>query len=86
MTDAQPSHIVTSYEQELTRLRAAISEMGGRVEVQLSDAIRAISRRDAALAARCQAADASIDAMEDEIEELTLRMIALRQPVARDLR
>lgn len=86
MTDTQASHIVTSYEQELTRLRSAISEMGGRVEVQLTDAIRAISRRDAALAARCQAADASIDAMEDEIEELTLRMIALRQPVARDLR
>jgi phosphate transport system protein len=81
-----PGHIVTAYDDELSSLRTAISEMGGRVEVQLTDAIMAISKRDDEIARRCQEADASIDAMEDEIEALTLRMIALRQPVAHDLR
>ena len=82
----EDQHIVSSYDQELERMHVAISEMGGRVEAQLTDAIQSITKRDADLAQRCLDADASIDAMEDEIEALTLRMIALRQPVARDLR
>ncbi len=80
------SHIVSSYDDELNGLRSAISEMGGLVEAQLSNAIQAIARRDDALAAQCIEADKRIDGMEDQIEAQTLRMLALRQPVAQDLR
>ena len=52
----------------------------------MANAIAAIGRRDDTLAKRCQEADAEIDAMEDKIESLTLRMLALRQQVALDLR
>lgn len=83
MTD---SHIVSSFDEELDGLRSAISRMGGLVEVQLTNAIQAIARRDDGLAARCIEADKEIDDLEDHIEALTLRMLALRQPVAHDLR
>jgi len=72
-------HIVTQFDEELDELRATIARMGGLVEQQMANAISAIGRRDDTLARRCQEADAEIDA-------LTLRMLALRQPVAFDLR
>lgn len=80
------SHIVSSFDEELDGLRSAISRMGGLVEAQLSNAIQAIAKRDDALATRCVEADKEIDDLEDQIEALTLRMLALRQPVAHDLR
>lgn len=80
------SHIVSSFDEELDGLRSAISRMGGLVEAQLSNAIQAIAKRDDALAAHCVAADKEIDDLEDHVEALTLRMLALRQPVAHDLR
>lgn len=80
------SHIVSSFDEELNGLRSAISRMGGLVEAQLSNAIQAIAKRDDALATRCVEADKEIDDLEDHIEALTLRMLALRQPVAHDLR
>lgn len=80
------SHIVSSFDEELDGLRSAISRMGGLVEAQLSNAIQAIAKRDDALATRCIEADKEIDDLEDQIEALTLRMLALRQPVAHDLR
>jgi len=79
-------HIVSSFDDELNEMRAVIAQMGGLVEEQMANAISAIGRRDDSLARRCQEADAAIDAMEDKIEALTLRMLALRQPVALDLR
>ena len=80
------SHIVSSFDEELDGLRSAISRMGGLVEAQLSNAIQAIAKRDDALATRCVEADKEIDDLEDHVEALTLRMLALRQPVAHDLR
>ncbi|WPZ35562.1 phosphate signaling complex protein PhoU [Thalassobaculum sp. OXR-137] len=80
------SHIVSSFDEELDGLRSAISRMGGLVEAQLSNAIQAIAKRDDALAAQCVEADKAIDDLEDQVEALTLRMLALRQPVAHDLR
>src|SRR3546814_5083423 len=79
-------HIVTQFDEELNEMRALIAQMGGLVEQQMADAIAAVSRRDEALARRCQEADVEIDRMEDKVEALTLRMLALRQPVAFDLR
>ncbi len=80
------SHIVSSFDEELDGLRSAISRMGGLVEAQLANAIQAIAKRDDALAAQCVEADKAIDDLEDQVEALTLRMLALRQPVAHDLR
>jgi phosphate transport system protein len=79
-------HIVKQFDEELDEMRATIAQMGGMVEQQMTNAIMAISRRDEVMAKRCQEADSEIDAMEDKIEALTTRMLALRQPVALDLR
>ncbi|SDF74300.1 MULTISPECIES: phosphate signaling complex protein PhoU [Thalassobaculum] len=80
------SHIVSSFDDELDGLRSAISRMGGLVEAQLANSIQAIAKRDDALATQCVEADKAIDDLEDQVEALTLRMLALRQPVAHDLR
>lgn len=80
------SHIVSSFDEELNELKSSISRLGGLVEAQLASAIQSIAKRDEAMAARCIEADKRIDEMEDQVEAQTLRMLALRQPVARDLR
>jgi phosphate transport system protein len=79
-------HIVKSYEQELKRLRDLIVEMGGMVESQVTLACAAILNRDRAAAAQAMEADPKVDAREHEIEQFVIRMLALRQPMAGDLR
>lgn len=85
MTDAT-DHIVKRYDQELQGLRQRAVAMGGLVESQLGEATRAVLDRDAALAARVVADDARIDAMERDLEAQAIRLLALRQPLAGDLR
>jgi phosphate transport system protein len=63
-----------------------ITEMGGIVESQVALAAEAIMHRDAAAATRAVEEDPKVDAMEREIEALAIRLLALRQPVASDLR
>lgn len=79
-------HIVKSFEEELELLATAIAQMGGLNEVQLSAAIDALSKRDIELAKRTVHEDQRIDALEHEIETGAVRLIALRQPMASDLR
>lgn len=79
-------HIVKSFDDELKWLDNAIAEMGGLAETQLAAAIDALSRRDAERAAEIVTWDARIDALENEINSFTVRMLALRQPKASDLR
>jgi len=79
-------HIVKSYDQELRRLQGLVVGMGGMVENQVALACEAILQRDEAAAARAIEADVAVDAREREIEEAVIRMLALRQPVAQDLR
>jgi phosphate transport system protein len=79
-------HIVKSYDEELTRLRNMIVEMGGLAESQLSAAIDAVAKRDSALAALVVEGDAKVDDLERELDNLAIRLLALRQPMARDLR
>jgi phosphate transport system protein len=86
MSDAAPEHLVKSYDQELNKLRTMITEMGGIVENQVALAAEAIMHRDAAAATRAVEDDPKVDAMEREIEALAIRLLALRQPVASDLR
>jgi len=79
-------HIVKSYEQDLKRLRHMITEMGGMVENQVAMACTAILQRDRAAAAQAIETDAKVDEREHEIEQYVIRLLALRQPVAGDLR
>ncbi|MEQ8281412.1 MAG: phosphate signaling complex protein PhoU [Parvibaculum sp.] len=79
-------HIVKSFQEELDALSTSIAQMGGLTEAQLSASIEAVVRRDAQLAERTIREDQRIDALEAEIESHAIRMIALRQPMAADLR
>ncbi len=79
-------HIIKSYDQELQRLDNIVAEMGGTAESQLASAMDAIIKRDADLAAVVIESDARVDELEREVESLVVRLLALRQPMARDLR
>jgi phosphate transport system protein len=79
-------HIVKSYDEELKRLTNAIAEMGGAAESQLDQAIQAVAKRDSELAGRVVRNDSAIDQLEETVQNQTMRLLALRQPVARDLR
>ena len=81
-----PEHLVKSYDQELKRLGNLITEMGGIVENQVADAAEAIMQRDTEMAARVVEADPRVDAIEREVEQFVIRLLALRQPMAGDLR
>ncbi len=79
-------HTVRAYGDELTAVAANLSHMGGLAEAQLADAIEAIVKRDLKLAEHTVENDVLIDELENEIEHQALRLLALRQPVALDLR
>jgi phosphate transport system protein len=79
-------HIVKSYDEELSRLNNMIVEMGGLAEAQLSAAIDAVAKRDSELAASVVEGDAQVDDLQRELDNLAIRLLALRQPMARDLR
>jgi phosphate transport system protein len=81
-----PEHLVKSFDQELKRLRNLITEMGGIVESQVAMAADAIMDRDVAAATRAVEEDPKVDALEREVEQFVIRLLALRQPVAGDLR
>ena len=79
-------HIIKSYDEELERLSKMIVEMGGLAESQLASAIEAVVTRDSALAARVIEGDDKVDQLERDLDNLAVRLLALRQPMARDLR
>ena len=79
-------HIIKSYDEELRRLNNTITEMGGLAESQLAAAIEAVVERDSELAASVVEGDAKVDQLQRELDNLALRLLALRQPMARDLR
>src|SRR6185312_16081439 len=81
-----PEHLVKSFDLELKRLRNMMAEMGGIVESQVALAAEAIMNRDSAAATRAVEADPKVDALERQIEQFVVRMLALRQPMAGDLR
>ena len=79
-------HIVRVYDQELDQLNNSIAQMGGLAEIQIANAIEAVMKRDPALGLKTVEADAKIDEMEHEVQNQVVRLLALRQPMARDLR
>ncbi len=86
LQQAKPQHIVKSYSQELQRLHDLMTEMGGLVENQVALATKAIIEGDPAVAARAVEQDPAIDALERKAEQMAITMLALRQPMAADLR
>ncbi len=86
MADAQPEHIVRSYEQDLAHLRDRIAQMGGLVEAQVAAAAAAVVQQDSAAATHAMEQDPAVDALERDVETQVIRMLALRQPMAQDLR
>jgi phosphate transport system protein len=83
---ATTGHTVKAFDDDLGQLRALVSEMGGRAEAAITDALQALVRRDLDAAARIVEDDKKIDAIQDEIERQVVRLIALRAPMADDLR
>jgi phosphate transport system protein len=79
-------HTVKAFDQDIGQLRALISQMGGLAEQAIEDAMLALQRGDAALAREVRKKDKQIDAIESELEKLVVRVIALRAPMADDLR
>lgn len=79
-------HTVKSYDEELAHLTNIIARMGGMAEAQFAAALQALSKRDSDLAARVVAGDSRVDELEHEVQQFTVRLLALRQPVASDLR
>jgi len=79
-------HIDRHYEAELRELRRLVLEMGGLVEKQIADAIDALVSRDSEAAERIIARDHAVNQMDVEIDDTCLRLLALHQPTARDLR
>ena len=84
--EQQHEHIVRSYEEELAHLNNKIARMGGLVEKVLGQSFEALERRDPELAVATIKEDEEIDALERQIEEQAVIMIAKRQPLAYDLR
>ncbi len=86
MSSAEDPHIVKSYDAELAELRASIARMGELAGQQLHAALEAAAARDGDAAARVVASDSAVDALEQRIHDLGVRILLLRAPVAEDLR
>jgi phosphate transport system protein len=83
----QPSgHTLKAFDEDLDRLRALISEMGGIAEHAIREAMRCLVQRDVEGAAKIVEDDPKLDALEIETEQRVVQLIALRAPMAGDLR
>lgn len=81
-----PQHIVSAFSEELEQLSADLLRMGGLAEAMIRDASRAVVARDVDLAETVIERDIEMDRLDREIERNAVRMLALRQPMASDLR
>ncbi len=86
MGQTPTAHTVRSFDQEIDQLRSLIGQMGGLAETQVKDAVDALKRRDAEAATGVVSRDIELDAMETEAERQAVTIIALRSPMADDLR
>ena len=86
VTPQAGDHIVKSYDEELENLNNDIIKMGGLTEAQIARSIESVVQRDPELATRVIADDELVDELNYEIDIQTTRLLALRQPMALDLR
>ena len=82
MTD----HTVKAFDEDITRLRGLIAEMGGLAQLAIGDAMQALISGDEKLAGEVVERDRKLDELESEVDALAIRTIALRAPMADDLR
>ncbi|MBP1607204.1 MAG: phoU 2 [Acidobacteria bacterium] len=81
-----PDHQTTHFQEELTELKERLLVMGGLAEERLGTAIRALVGRDASLIERVATGDEPLNVLHIEVDERCFKLLALRQPVAVDLR
>lgn len=81
-----PPQLRQEFDAELDELKKKILTMGGTVEAMVADSLSALVTRDSRLAEAVQKRDLEVDRLEMEADDLSVRIIALRQPAAGDLR
>ena len=86
MTMISDKHIASAFDRDLETVQALVVKMGGMVETAIQNAARALETRDDELAEDVRSRDKAIDALEAQINEEAARLIALRAPIASDLR
>ncbi|HVC44721.1 MAG TPA: phosphate signaling complex protein PhoU [Candidatus Binataceae bacterium] len=86
MDTTQPQHTNRQYEEELRGLRAGLLKMGGLVERQIDEAIDALVNRNTGQARATVERDVEVNRMDTEMDERCIRLLALHQPAASDLR
>jgi phosphate transport system protein len=79
-------HTVKSFDEQLETLANAVAQMGGLAEAQFANAIEAVAKRDTRLAEAAIGSDERVDRIQQAVEDQALRLLALRQPMAVDLR
>lgn len=79
-------HIVKSFDHDLMQIESMIARMGGMVETQIADATTVLTQRNVSLGKEVIKLDKEIDALELEVDAAVVRILALRQPKAQDLR
>lgn len=79
-------HTVKSFDEDISQLRGLIAQMGGLAEVAIKGAMAALVRHDSAAATQVVEDDRKIDALEAQVDQLAVKIIALRAPMADDLR
>jgi len=83
---AVKKHTDRGYDAELEELRSKLLTLGGKVEAEISQSMRALSERDSKLAEQVVGSDREVNRLELEVDESCRRLLALRQPAASDLR
>ncbi len=81
-----PQHIVTGYDTDLNRLTTSLSDLGSLVEGMVTDAVDSLNARDEQLAANVVARDRHANKIQSQIDDDAMRILALRNPMATDLR
>jgi phosphate transport system protein len=79
-------HTLKAFDEDLDQLRALISQMGGLAEHSIGEAMRCLVQRDIDGAAKVVQEDKKLDVLEIETERRAVQLIALRAPMASDLR
>lgn len=79
-------HTVKAFDEDMTRLRGLVAEMGGLAELSIAEAMDALVNGNEDIAAAVIARDRRIDHLEGEVDRLAVRVLALRAPMADDLR
>src|SRR5438270_7698708 len=83
---AVKKHTDRAYDAELEELRSKLLTLGGKVEAEIAQSMRALSERDSKLAEQVVGSDREVNLLELEVDESCRRLLALRQPAASDLR